>query len=405
MSKSNNKTTQPRRYISLLFGDTAAEDVLSTLRSFGAVAGEDSWLWVYPSQSEALLEIKVVTDIEAYEADLTADTYTDWWQPLRTDLGKEPTIYLRVGVGQGEYATRELGRLATTLLGKHPGIIRHDPHGTNKGSNQNQIQQAAQIITQMRAERQGKTGPTVVTGWRRDVVIFIQKSILYLTRYWFLVANLLAATILALGFLAPALMAARQPEAGQAIYRFLATQNHQLPQRCYFLFGEAGGIQTYSAEQIVGFGANPRDIEAFIGNPEVGFKTALNHRMVAIFVAIFLGGLAWGFTGRRPQISFIWLLVMALPMLVDGLSNMISDNGDVPFRQTNDWAVTLTGGAFPASFYVGTTIGTLNWLLRTVTGFIFGLGLVWFLYSYLWRRFVPIRARLEPKLKKAGVIK
>ena len=404
MSNSSNKITQSTRYVSLLFGDTPAEDMLNTLRSFGAVTSKEPWLWVYPSEGEVLLEINVVTDIEEYEADLTADTYTEWWQPLKADLGKEPSLYLRVGVDGGEAATRELGRLATTLLGKHSGIVWHDDIN-KKSVNKNQIQQAAQIITQMRAARQNTDGRPVVTGWRRDAIIFIQKSILYLTRYWFLIANLLAAIVLALGFLAPALMAEGQPEAGQAIYRFLATQNHQLPQRSYFLFSQAGGIQSYSAEQIVEFGANPRDIESFIGNEEVGFKTALNHRMVAIFIAILFGGLAWGFSGQRPQISFIWLLMMALPLLLDGLSNMISDNGDVSFRQTNEWAIVLTGGAFPASFYVGTTIGTLNWLLRTVTGFIFGLGLVWFLYSYLSNRFVPIRAKLEPKLRKVGVIK
>ena len=78
--------------MSLLFGDTPAEDVLATLRSFGVVAGEDSWLWVYPSENEALLEIQVVTDIEDYEADLTAESYRDWWQPLEADLGKAPSV-------------------------------------------------------------------------------------------------------------------------------------------------------------------------------------------------------------------------------------------------------------------------------------------------------------------------
>ena len=56
----------------------------------------------------------------------------------------------------------------------------------------------------------------------RYLVIFLQKSILLLARHWYLVAMLLAWLVLGLAVLAPALMSAGQPEAGQAIYRLLA---------------------------------------------------------------------------------------------------------------------------------------------------------------------------------------
>jgi len=245
----------------------------------------------------------------------------------------------------------------------------------------------------------------IVTGRTRTVVITIQKSILFLTRYWFLMATLLAVLVLALGFLAPVFMAEGLTEAGQAAYRILAPHNHQLPQRSYFLFGQNGGIQTYSREQVIAWGADPHNLEAFTGNPEIGFKTALNHRMIAIFAAILAGGLIWAFAGERPQISFIWLVILAIPMLTDALSHMISENSGAGFRESNNWAVWLTGSAFPPTFYSGTTLGTLNWWLRNITGALFGLGLVWFLYSYLSSKFKPVRTKLEPKLRKAGAIK
>ncbi len=245
----------------------------------------------------------------------------------------------------------------------------------------------------------------VVAGRTRDAVIAIQKSILYLTRYWFLIANLLAVIILGLGFLAPALMSEGLTGAGQAVYRFLAPHNHQLPQRSYFLFSQAGGIQTYSLEQILAWGADPNDLEAFVGNFEIGFKTALNHRMIAIFVAILLGGMGWGLAGERPRLNRYWLIALSLPMLTDAISNMISENSGAGFSETNAWAVWLTGNVFSNAFYNGTTIGTLNWLLRNVTGVLFGLGLIWFLYTYLSSRFKPVRAKLEPKLRKAKAIK
>ncbi len=245
----------------------------------------------------------------------------------------------------------------------------------------------------------------VVTGRTRNVVITIQKSILYLTRYWFLIANLLAVLMLALGFLAPLFMSVGWSGAGESTYRILAPHNHQLPQRSYFLFSHNGGIQTYSKAELAAFGAKPHALEAFIGNPEVGYKTALNHRMIAIFLAILIGGIGWGLAGERPRLTFMFLVILALPMFVDAISHMISDNGGTDFRQTNDWAIALTYQVFPASFYLGTTIGTLNWLLRNVTGILFGLGLVWWLYNYLSSKFKPIRDRLEPKLRRANVIK
>jgi hypothetical protein len=237
------------------------------------------------------------------------------------------------------------------------------------------------------------------------MVISVQKFILFLARYWFLVANLLAVLVLALGLFAPAFMSEGMTDAGRTVYGILAPHNHQLPQRSYFLFSRAGGIQTYSQAQILAWGADPHDLEAFLGNMEIGFKTALNHRMIAIFVAILAGGLGWGLAGERPRLNRYWLIGLALPMLVDAISHMISENGGTAFRESNAWAVWLTGGAFLPSFYEGTTIGTLNWLLRNLSGGLFGLGLVWFLYTYLSAKFKPVRTKLEPRLRRAKVIK
>lgn len=244
-----------------------------------------------------------------------------------------------------------------------------------------------------------------VTGRTRDLVISLQKLILVLSRFWVFIAIVAAMVILAMAFLAPAFMASGQPEAGQAIYRFLAPHNHQLPQRSYFLFGQAGGIQTYSLDQVLAWGGDANNLQAFVGNAEIGFKTALNHRMVAIFAGLCLGGLIWQLAGERPRLRFVPFLLTVLPIVIDGLSHANSETSGRSYRQTNDWAHFLTGGLFPGSFYEGTIIGTLNWLLRTGTGFIFGLGLAWFLFTYLSNRFSAIRRELVTKLRKAGAIK
>ena len=91
-------------------------------------------------------------------------------------------------------------------------------------------------------------------------------------------------------------------------------------------------------------------------------------------------------------------------MALDGGSHMLSEITRLGFRESNAWAVWLTGGLLQPTFYAGTTIGTLNWLLRTLTGALFGLAAVWFTFPYLAEGFGAMRKQLEPKLRGAGTI-
>ena len=249
------------------------------------------------------------------------------------------------------------------------------------------------------------TETKAATGRRRDFVIFLQKLVLLLAKYWYFLLMLAALSILTLAFLAPAFMSTGQLKTGRAIYRFLAPHDHQLPQRSYFLFSRAGGVQTYPLEQILAWGADPHNLRAFVGNPQIGFKMGLNQRMTAIFTALCLGGLFWPLAGQRPRLRLIPFLALTFPLLLDGFSHMSGEIIGDGLRETNAWAVALTGGLFPATFYQGTTIGSLNWLLRTLTGLLFGLGLAWFLLTYLSQRFAAVRQELEPKLRKIGAIR
>jgi uncharacterized membrane protein len=241
--------------------------------------------------------------------------------------------------------------------------------------------------------------------WLRHPVLMLQTGIWWLAHIWLPLALFLAAILLMLAILAPALQAEGYPETAQTVYRWLAPHDHQLPHRSYYLFGQSGWLQSYSLAQVESWGADPDNLRAFTGNATIGYKMALNHRMVAIFVGILLGGVGWAFAGQRPKIGVGWFLVMAAPMLIDGFSHMQSDLSGSGARQLNQWAIWLTGGLFSAGFYQGSTIGSLNWALRTITGLLFGVGLVWFLFTYLSLRFALIRAKLGPRLKKAGYIR
>ncbi|MBC8255490.1 MAG: DUF2085 domain-containing protein [Ardenticatenia bacterium] len=238
------------------------------------------------------------------------------------------------------------------------------------------------------------------TGRTRDLVMAIDRIILKVTRHWLLVVYASLGLYIGLAALAPLLMAANVGGLGQAIYRFYSFQCHQLPQRSYYLFGQMGAIQTYSLDQVLAQGGDPNNLRAFIGNPEMGFKLAIAQRLTAIYTALFLGGLLWGLFGRRlPRLGMLGYLLFVLPMALDGGSHMVSEVTRLGFRESNAWAEWLTGGLAAAPFYVGTTIGTLNWLLRTLTGTLLGLGTAWFIFPYLAEGFGDIRRQLEIRLR------
>ncbi len=251
---------------------------------------------------------------------------------------------------------------------------------------------------------QPNSEPSPQNGRKRSTAIFLQKLIYYLSKYWYGFAMLVSFTFLLLGILAPALMVDNDEQNAQSIYRFLALNNHQLPERSYFLFGTDGAIKTYSLAELREFGMTMRDRNSFVGNETIGYKTGLNHRMIAIFMGMFIGGLAWGVSRGRLRIGLFIFLLLLLPILLDGFSHMISESGS-RFRDNNNWARFLTVNSFPDAFYSSTKAGSLNWWLRTITGTLFGLGITWFLFTRFDDYFKTIRQKLGSRLRKIGAIK
>lgn len=243
-----------------------------------------------------------------------------------------------------------------------------------------------------------------INGRRRSAAVFLQKLVYYLSKTWYGFAMLVPFTFLLLGLLAPALMAENNTEDAQSIYRFLAINNHQLPERSYFLFSEEGFVTTYTLDTLIAQGMNPQDRNAFIGNETIGYKTGLNHRMMAIFIGMLIGGLAWGLAKGKLRIGLFVFLLLLLPILLDGFSHMISDTNN-GFRELNNWAKFITGSAFSSSFYEGSQAGSLNWWLRILTGTLFGLGITWYLFTRFDSYFRKVRQQLEPRLRQIGAIK
>lgn len=158
-------------------------------------------------------------------------------------------------------------------------------------------------------------------------------------------APFLAATLMHLGLVAPA----------SVIYRIYSFFCHQLPDHSYFLFGPAFAP---TRETLLAAGMpNTTNIlieRTFIGNAEIGWKVALCQRDVAIYSAVFLTGILFAlFRDRiRGGISWQWLVLFAVPMAIDGVT------------QTIGWRES-------------------NWWLRAVTGALFGVGAVLWAYPFI----------------------
>lgn len=233
----------------------------------------------------------------------------------------------------------------------------------------------------------------------RSLIQWLQEGIRWLARRWHPLAVAIIGLIWAGAWLAPILMATGFSEAGEQIHRLLAPHDHQLPQRSYFLFarpnpGDTVWLTTYTEAELEVAGADPQNWRAFIGNEQLGYKTALNFRMFAIFSGLLAGGLLWPLL--RNRLSPAYATLMLLPMLLDAISHISSEQGS-GYRAENRWAQVLTAGLLPQAFYIGTTLGSLNWWLRSLTGLIFGLGAVYLLFWYLDLQFSDILRQLEQR--------
>ncbi len=158
--------------------------------------------------------------------------------------------------------------------------------------------------------------------------------------------------------------------AAGVIYKYFRILCHQLPQRCFFLFGaqryyplyvpEGNGMLSF--EEAAGFVPGFSSGRAFYGTPEMGYKMAICQRDVAIYAAMALFCVIFAISKnriRRPHWLFP-LVIGVLPIAADGVTQLL-------------------GNSFPSIF----TVRESTPLLRTVTGALFGFCLCWYLFPFL----------------------
>jgi uncharacterized membrane protein len=120
----------------------------------------------------------------------------------------------------------------------------------------------------------------------------------------------------------------------------------------------------------------------FVGNQQMGYKTALCERDVAIYGAIFIAGLLYSRVRYRLRPVPIWLYVLLgiAPIGIDGLSQLL---GNAPF---NLWPPRETLPVF-----------------RVLTGALFGLMNVWLAFPHLERSMYETRQQILGKFARAGI--
>jgi uncharacterized membrane protein len=206
-----------------------------------------------------------------------------------------------------------------------------------------------------------------VTGRTRDLVIFTDKAIFKLARHWLAWANLFWALYVGLPLLAPVLMEVGWTTPAKVIYLIYRPACHQRPDRSYFF----GGPQVvYSPAELEAAGVRTGPFSRDIGNESIGWKVAFCERDVAIYGSILAAGLVYGLLRRRLgnwQMRFRYFLLFLVPLAIDGTLQLL--------------------GVYES-----------DWIRRTITGVIFGVGGVFFAYPYLEEGFADIRRTVNSKL-------
>lgn len=225
----------------------------------------------------------------------------------------------------------------------------------------------------------------------------------WVQRYW------VHATLIVLGiwtlapWLAPLFMHLGWTGPGRAVYAIYSLFCHQMPQRSWFFFGERF---TYPVDQIVAVwpdSSTMMGIRRFVGNETMGWKLGWSDRMVSFYGGFFLFGLLYlALRGRILRsgwrLSRRWLLVLVLPIALDGFSHMLSDlvGLGVGFRETNAWLAALTNHALSPTFYAGDGWGSFNSILRLATGLLASCAPVFWAFPLVDRSFSTPRPSEAP---------
>lgn len=252
-----------------------------------------------------------------------------------------------------------------------------------------------------------------VTGRKRDVVIFLDRIILGLSKAWAFWLSLIIAIYAGLPVAAPVAMHYGANGFANAIYTIYSPVCHQFSFRSWFLYGAQpayprarAGVQNmkpfefFASQEPYFNGVDVSTLDArltiaakgFVGSERMGYKFAFCERDFAIYAALALFGFTFFVLQKLgvkvPALPFwAYLLIAIAPIGLDGFSQLFANP---PFN------------GFGLAVY---PIRESTPFLRTLTGGLFGLGNGWLAYPYIAESMDETRLMLEERLTRAGVLK
>jgi len=210
----------------------------------------------------------------------------------------------------------------------------------------------------------------------------------WISTRWFETFLIIYGAWVFLPYFAPIFMNLGWTSAGKAVYFIYSFFCHQLPERSFFWFG---GKTMYSLNEIQAAWQNtinPLILRQFVGNQTMGWKVAWSDRMVSFYTSVWFFAVIWyPFRRRIKPLGWWGFTLLLLPIVMDGTTHMISDFAGIGrgFRDTNTWLAVLTYNSLPATFYMGDALGSINSIMRLITGLLAGLGIAWLVFPYMYQ--------------------
>ncbi len=193
-----------------------------------------------------------------------------------------------------------------------------------------------------------------ITPNERRIVLFVDRIVVFIGAHWVALVAFGLFLFSAPPVLAPILMYYGITGPANAIYSVYHLTCHELAYRTYFLGGQQ---PAYTIDQLrTALNVQNDDLYYwwnFQGNAVLGYKMALCERCMAIYGSMFFGSILFGLVRTRLKpLDLRLYLVLLAPMAVDGVTQLFG------LRES-------------------------DYVLRTITGVLFGLGSLWLTYPYL----------------------
>lgn len=204
----------------------------------------------------------------------------------------------------------------------------------------------------------------------------LYRTVNWLARNWLVTFNVLVGTYALLPFIAPILLANGFQRPASALYRIYSPTCHQMAFRSVFIGGEqfvyprehahtlteitsfeeyAKHLEEFHGSSLDGLGTDLMlAARLFTGNEQMGFKTAICQRDLAIFGFLFVGGVAYALLHKRFRIRPMPILLFVLlgmgPIGLDGFSQLFSYYiPALEFRESPPFLRIGTGALFGLS--------------------------------------------------------